>query len=110
MTEQETRSLAVSWITTRIERDLNASEIERVFFEASDTQRYYISLEKQNRSAELVAASLITGRFPPSKAAKYLVGRARWPPMAQGGQSLRVRVRYYGRLWLDSWDVLAPRL
>lgn len=63
MAEQETRNLAVSWITTRIERDVSAREMERVFFEASDDQKYYISLETQNRTAELVAVSLIRDAF-----------------------------------------------
>jgi hypothetical protein len=63
MAEQETRNLTVSWITSRIERDVSAREMERVFFEASDNQKYYISLETQNRSAELVAVSLIRDAF-----------------------------------------------
>ena len=63
MAEQETRDLTVSWITSRIERDVSAREMERVFFEASDQQKYYISLETQNRSAELVAVSLIRDAF-----------------------------------------------
>jgi hypothetical protein len=63
MAEQETRNVTVSWITSRIERDVSTREMERVFFETSDNQRYYISLETQNRSAELVAVSLIRDAF-----------------------------------------------
>jgi hypothetical protein len=61
--EQETRRVTVSWITSRIEQSSTAQEMERVFFQASDGERYYITLETQNRSAELVAVSLIRDAF-----------------------------------------------
>ena len=61
--EQETRNVTVNWITSRIEYDPGTREMERVFFEASDTQKYYLNLETQNRSAELVAVSLLRDAF-----------------------------------------------
>ena len=63
MAEQETRNVTVTWITSRVERDVGAGEMERVFFEASDGQKYYLNLDTQNRSAELVAVSLIRDAF-----------------------------------------------
>ena len=63
MSEQVTRDLKVTWITSRIEYTTNTSDLERFFFMASDEKEYYIDLNKSNVTSELAAISLIRDAF-----------------------------------------------
>jgi hypothetical protein len=63
MTEQVARNLDVKWITSRIEYTNNTNDLERLFFEASDGNQYYIDLNKTNVASEMAAISLIRDAF-----------------------------------------------
>lgn len=63
MAESVTRNLKVNWITSRIEFTDTTQDMERFFFEASDSNQYYIDLNKPNVASELAAISLIRDAF-----------------------------------------------
>lgn len=63
MAEQKSEAVRVKWITARVEYTSTTGEMERVFFEGSDNEKYYLELRHQNRSTELVAISLIRDAF-----------------------------------------------
>jgi hypothetical protein len=63
MPEQKSTGVKVKWITARVEETNTAGQMERVFFEGSDNETYYLELRAENRATELVAISLIRDAF-----------------------------------------------
>jgi len=63
MAEQITRDLTVTWITSRIEFTNNTNDMERFFMQMSDSEKYYIDLNKEHLASEMAAISLIKDAF-----------------------------------------------